>query len=389
MKYKNLYLMIWLISIWSLFFALYKYFIWWIFKNDTITLQFLSWYLSIGTLLAFIVWWIFYELLKEKIYHFLVWLLTIITIISIFFIPWNYIVVWWITLLVWIFYGLWTVLRWILVSNEIENSNLWDTKVNWLANIFFIVSIIIWSIIWWIIAEKLDINWLYIIWWIIIIWIILWFFLKYKHSDINKTKKEKIIEYKNNYISDFKFILKKYFLIMFSASSLITIATILSQKAIEYNVNILQIKQSSASMILLYSAIWTIIWNIISMKIKKDRWLYFMIFCFLFWISTILFPLFINNFLFISILSFIAWIMFWITYNLVDSYFYKKIADDNKKSFWRASIWIVASITVAFVMFFVDYLQNIVWFNWVYYFMAIFIILLWIILFYKRKTFNT
>lgn len=389
MKYKNLYLMIWLISIWSLFFAIYKYFIWWIFKNDTITLQFLSWYLSIGTLLAFIVWWIFYELLKEKIYHFLVWLLTIITIISIFFIPWNYIVVWWITLLVWIFYGLWTVLRWILVSNEIENSNLWDTKVNWLANIFFIVSIIIWSIIWWIIAEKLDINWLYIIWWIIIIWIILWFFLKYKHSDINKTKKEKIIEYKNNYISDFKFILKKYFLIMFSASSLITIATILSQKAIEYNVNILQIKQSSASMILLYSAIWTIIWNIISMKIKKDRWLYFMIFCFLFWISTILFPLFINNFLFISILSFIAWIMFWITYNLVDSYFYKKIADDNKKSFWRASIWIVASITVAFVMFFVDYLQNIVWFNWVYYFMAIFIILLWIILFYKRKTFNT
>lgn len=389
MKYKNLYLMIWLISIWSLFFALYKYFIWWIFKNDTITLQFLSWYLSIGTLLAFIVWWIFYELLKEKIYHFLVWLLTIITIISIFFIPWNYIVIWWITLLVWIFYGLWTVLRWILVSNEIESSNLWDTKVNWLANIFFIVSIIIWSIIWWIIAEKLDINWLYIIWWIIIIWIILWFFLKYKHSDINKTKKEKIIEYKNNYISDFKFILKKYFLIMFSASSLITIATILSQKAIEYNVNIIQIKQSSASMILLYSAIWTIIWNIISMKIKKDRWLYFMIFCFLFWISAILFPLFINNFLFISILSFIAWIMFWITYNLVDSYFYKKIADDNKKSFWRASIWIVASITVAFVMFFVDYLQNIVWFNWVYYFMAIFIILLWIILFYKRKTFNT
>jgi len=389
MKYKNLYLMIWLISIWSLFFAIYKYFIWWIFKNDTITLQFLSWYLSIGTLLAFIVWWIFYELLKEKIYHFLVWLLTIITIISIFFIPWNYIVVWWITLLVWIFYGLWTVLRWILVSNEIESSNLWDTKVNWLANIFFIVSIIIWSIIWWIIAEKLDINWLYIIWWIIIIWIILWFFLKYKHSDINKTKKEKIIEYKNNYISDFKFILKKYFLIMFSASSLITIATILSQKAIEYNVNIIQIKQSSASMILLYSAIWTIIWNIISMKIKKDRWLYFMIFCFLFWISAILFPLFINNFLFISILSFIAWILFWITYNLVDSYFYKKIADDNKKSFWRASIWIVASITVAFVMFFVDYLQNIVWFNWVYYFMAIFIILLWIILFYKRKTFNT
>jgi len=389
MKYKNLYLMIWLISIWSLFFAIYKYFIWWIFKNDTITLQFLSWYLSIGTLLAFIVWWIFYELLKEKIYHFLVWLLTIITIISIFFIPWNYIVVWWITLLVWIFYGLWTVLRWILVSNEIESSNLWDTKVNWLANIFFIVSIIIWSIIWWIIAEKLDINWLYIIWWIIIIWIILWFFLKYKHSDINKTKKEKIIEYKNNYISDFKFILKKYFLIMFSASSLITIATILSQKAIEYNVNIIQIKQSSASMILLYSAIWTIIWNIISMKIKKDRWLFFMIFCFLFWISAILFPLFINNFLFISILSFIAWILFWITYNLVDSYFYKKIADDNKKSFWRASIWIVASITVAFVMFFVDYLQNIVWFNWVYYFMAIFIILLWIILFYKRKTFNT
>gem|GEM_PF-2461087 len=54
-KYRNLIIMLVLIIVWSLFFAMYKYFVWEIFKTDTITLQYISGYLSIGTIGSFIV----------------------------------------------------------------------------------------------------------------------------------------------------------------------------------------------------------------------------------------------------------------------------------------------------------------------------------------------
>ena len=78
---KNLTLVTILIIIWSIFFAIYKYFVWWIYANDTITLQFISWYLSIWTIFSFIIWGLFYELIKEKKYHFISWLFTLSIII--------------------------------------------------------------------------------------------------------------------------------------------------------------------------------------------------------------------------------------------------------------------------------------------------------------------
>lgn len=211
MKYKNLILLFILIIVWSLFFALYKYFMWWIFKTEDITLQYISGYLSMGTIWAFLVGWLLYELLREKKYHFVTILFTLISIISIYFlssadIVSNYSLVWWITFIVWFFYWLWWVLRNILISTQIHESNLWDTKINGLANIFFITSIIIWSIVWWIIAEKLSLNGVFLISAILFIWLICGSFLWYKNWEKTKNVKEKAIEYKNNYRADFVFI---------------------------------------------------------------------------------------------------------------------------------------------------------------------------------------
>lgn len=385
MKYKNLIVLMLLIVVWSLFFAMYKYFIWWVFKTDTITLQFISWYLSLGTVWAYIIWGLIYELIREKKHHLLSILWAIIIFTSIYFLSKNdlisnYTLIASATLLMWFFYWMWNVLKNILISSQIAETSIWDTKVNGLANIFFISSIIIWSILWWFIAEKLSINWIFVILIILIWWLVWWLFISYKDNSKNQSIKEKVNIYKNSFLNDFIFIFKKYFIIMLFASIIITIATILSQKAIEYNVEVLWKTGSSSSMILLFSAVWSIIWNIVSMKIKSNRWKYFFIFSILFWVSASLFPTFLNNFKYLSILAFISWLFFWIIFNLIESYFFKSIAIDDKKSYGSVTLWLITSLVIAFLMFFVDFLQWLIWFNWVYYFMWIVIFLMWVVM---------
>gem|GEM_PF-2392602 len=56
-----------------------------------------------------------------------------------------------------LFYGLWVVLKNVLIASYIHESGISDTKVNGMANIFFITSIIVGSILGGIIAESLHI----------------------------------------------------------------------------------------------------------------------------------------------------------------------------------------------------------------------------------------
>lgn len=391
MKYKNLIILMILIIVWSLFFAVYKYFMWWVFASDTITLQYISWYLSLGTIWAYIIWWLVYELFRERKFHIWTMLGTIIFVVSIYFlnkahIVSNYLLVWWITVILGFFYGMWSVLKNILISSEINESWLWDTKVNWLANIFFISALIIGSIWWGKLAEIMNINWLFIIIIMLVVWLIAWLFLSFHYKDDNISIGEKATTYKRHYLRDFKFIIKKYIIIMIFIGLIITIATILSQKAIEYNVEVLKKSGSSSAFILLYSAVGSIIWNILSMSIKNNRWLNFLIFSILFAISCYLFPIFINNFNYTWILALIAWLFFWITYNLLEAYFFKKIADDDKKSFWSATLGIIISSIIYILMTLIDKIQGLAWFAWVYTFMSAIILAIWIIVYTMRKS---
>lgn len=112
---------------------------------------------------------------------------------------------------------------------------------------------------------------------------------------------------------------------------------------------------SQWAVLLLYTAIWSIIWNIWSMKINKNRWNYFLEFEFYLQFQVSRFPFILNNFFYTWVLAFICWILFWIVFNLIESYYFKKMAIDNKKSFWAVSLWLVSSINVAFFMFLVDF----------------------------------
>lgn len=392
LKQKNLFLLIFLTIIWSLFFAIYKYFIWWIFKTDTITLQSISAYLSIWWIFAFIIWWLIYEIFKEKIFHLIIWFSSILWLFGILIFYYypiinNYIIVAFFTFIIWFFYWMWWILKNVIIASEIRKEYSTDTKINWFVNISFITSIIIWSILWWFLVEKMSIYGIYLIIFWLILALICWFFLSNSKSKLDELSlKNKISFYKKSYLTDFIFIFKKYFINMIFIWLLLTIATILSQKAIEYNVKNMSMKQSIASSILLYSAVWSIIWNVFSMKIKeKSKWLFFMIFCFIFAFFTILLPIFIENFNTTKIIAFLAWGFFWISYNLIESDFFKNIWIDEKKSYGWASLWIIISIVIASMMFLIDFIEKILGFTWSYLFLASITILIWISFYLKHK----
>lgn len=385
-KHKNLVILIVLIIIWSLFFAIYKYFMWWVFKNDTISLQYISGYLSMGTIGAFVIGGLLYELFREKKYHFATIGLTLITIISVYFlkklhISSDAVMVAVITLIAWFFYGLWWVLRNVLISTQIHESWLWDTKVNGIANIAFITSIILWSIVGWVIAEKMNIYWVFVIGWLLGIWLICGLQLTLKSEESRISTKQRALIYKKTFLADFTFIVKKYFLIMLFVSLIITIATIMSQKAIEYSVANLGKSWSEAAMILLYSAVGSIIGNLLSMKIRKFKRYIFLLLSLLFAATINMFPTFLPNFLYTSIAAFVAGIFFGTTYNLLEATFFKMIAEDDKKSYGAATLGIITSGVISFMMFFIDGVQKAAGYDGVYQLMGCIILTIGIIVY--------
>ncbi len=382
--YKNFLIFIILLIIWSLFFSIYKYFTWWIFNDEIISLQFISAFLSIWGIISFVFWAFFYELLKERKFHIII---SLLAIFSIFIIYVHYFfqffetafVVWLLSLFIWIIYWFWIVLKNIIISTEINKKYASDTFLNWIANIFFISSIVWWSVLWWILVEKFNEKGVYVIIWILFISAFSWLFLSnsLKESDKIPTRK-KFLNYKKNYKKDFLYIVKKYYLDLIFIWVLVVVASALSQKAIEFITLNTDTKQSTASILLLFSALWWVVWNIFSMKLFFNKWVLFLVSAILFWFFAILLPFFVLNFFVLSIIAFFAWIFFWICFNLLESDYLKNIAIDNKKSYWWATMWMIIALIVWFWMIFLDFIQVYIWFIWSYVFMWFLLFYIWI-----------
>lgn len=391
LKYKNYIISVILVIIWSLFFSIYKYYTWWLFDEDFLTLEYIAAYLSLWWFFSFIIWWFIYELLKERKFHFIISTLSILAIIILYLqylfpVYDNIIIITSITIFIWFTYSFWVILRSILISTEINKNYASDTLLNWIANISFISSLIIWSILWWYLVEKLNEKWVYIILLILLISALSWLFLSNNLSiSDNKNLKSRFKEYKEHYIRDFLYVFKKYYIEMIFLWMIIVIATIISQKAIQYIVENTDMKQSIATFILLASALWSVIWNVLSMKINKNKWYFFMICSFLFWISTIILPFFLLNFIITILVAFVAWVFFWIVFNLLESDYLKNIAIDDKKSYWWTSLWLISSLVIWIMMILIDEIDKIVWITTTYIILWIILFIIWILIYFRKK----
>lgn len=386
-KYKSFIIFLVLIAVWATFFASFKYFIWWdlgdSLKPD---LQKIAWYMSLGWVVAYLVWWAFATTFLKKYYLF------IISIVSFIFLLLSYIF-WFSTsismafiiTMIWFLYGLWNVVKNVIISIEIKKTWLRETIINAFAWMVFVIFLIFWSIIWNVIFENLGHNGYLILMLLMLCSAYISFNLEYEQTSFvsliknwrNKylyERKENFIKAMNNYIPDLKFIVKKYYPVIFWTSFLWAATTIVSQSSVEYSVNTFWVEASKASFLLLFSAFWAIAWNIFSMKMNNARWKFFIIYNTLFSILIIAFPFLAKSFLYINIMALILGLFFWIISNLVESYLMKSFWDENKKEYWASTYGLVLSLVIVFLMFISSAILKNFWYQTL-------MILLWIVSF--------
>lgn len=397
-KYKTLIIFLVLVAIWASFFSSIKFFIWWDLKTSLdVNLQTIAWYLSLWWVWAYLLWWAFAASFLKKYYLFIISILSMIFIwIAYFFELKSNISFALIITLVWFLYWLWNVVKNVIIAIEIEKTWLADTLINALAWILFVVFIIIWSLLWNILYDLLGHDW-----YIIILIMLLTTGIISLNLDYDKVKFSSLIKnwWKNYYldrrqslkksllefIPDLKYILKNYIFIIIWSSFLWTISTIVSQISIEYSVDFFDITTTKATYILIYSAIWAIIWNIISMKMNKKRWLFFIIFNSLFSLLILFFPILIINFFALSVLAIVLWLFFWVSSNLVDSYLLKRIWDEDKKEYWSSTYWFILSILIFVMMFLSSEIMERFWYSVIMFILWIIMLFSWIVLYIKQK----
>ncbi|MCP4524125.1 MAG: MFS transporter [Candidatus Gracilibacteria bacterium] len=370
-RFKTLIIFLLLTAIWSAFFSTVKFFLWGELSNTLQpNLQTISGYLSLGGVFAYLVGGaIAYTFLKKYV-------LFVVSTLSLLFVYYAYnvgfnsefslaIVLSFLGIL----YGLWSVVKNILISVEIKKTGLPDTTVNALVGIAFVIFIIFGSILGSILFEKLGHNGYYVIMGMLTVTSILSLFLNYDQISLQHLlkngikvyyyeRKGKFINSMKDYIPDVKYILKKYYKVILTSSLIWSISTIVSQQAVEYSVNNFGKDPSGAAFVLLFSAVGVIIGNIISVKMDTNRWKYFKIFNILFAIFVFSLPFASINFSYISAIAFIIGVFFGIASNLIDAYFFRKIGEENKKEYGSSTYGLILSLVIFIMMFFSSAISN-------------------------------
>lgn len=356
-----------LIIIWWLFSASIKFFYNWLYSGVfRIDLQYIWWFLSLGSFIAYIIWWILsYVFTKRSIIFFISIFLLCILIIS--YISWihNLTFLWLVVTFYGFFYWLWTVVKNILIAVEIEKTWMSDTSANAVFTIALIFSTLFGSVLWWYVNDKFAYHGY--IFFIILLSIsaLLSLLLNYEKLDLGALfkpwirdwhydKRHKFRQALKDFVPSFKFILKNYTLIIVCTAFIWSISTVISLEAIEFAIRFFHKTQTQASFLLFYWAIWVIIGNIITINWHKKRWFYFNILNILFAITIFIFPFFVVNYKILKILVVFSWIFFWWTSNLIDAYLLHRIWQENKKEHGSA----VFGFTLSWIMFIMMFLSN-------------------------------
>lgn len=373
-KYGTLIIFFVLVALWAAFFTSIKFLVWGdqasTLKPD---LQTITGYLSFWGIFAYLIGWAFAVTFLKKYYLF------IIAILSLFFVTFAYLV-WFayhivlgtVIVMLGFLYGLWSVVKSVIIAIEIKKTWLSDTLLNALVGIIFVVFLVWGTVLGNVLFEQLGRHGYLAIMWML--WITAWLSLMLDYD--GKTFKSLIrLGWKNYYIErrkslkhamklfipDLKYISKNYILVMFVSAFLWSISTVVSEVSMEYSILNFSLEASTASKIFLYSAFGAIIGNLLSIKMWSKRWTFWIIFSSIFSLLIVAFPFLSFTFAHMSFLAFLLWLFFGISSNLVDAYFIKTIGEEDKKEYGSSTYGFVLSITLFLMMFLSNGIQNYFW----------------------------
>ncbi|MEF2175272.1 MAG: MFS transporter [Candidatus Absconditabacteria bacterium] len=366
-KYKNLTLIIFLILVagWSLLFGAFKFY-YWASLQGTIqpSLELIAGYLSLGTGFAFLFAGALSYMFQEKYIIFGAGLsIAILTSFFSFFGLNSLFMFSILAVLVGVCYGVWSTVKNVLISTEIQKTGYSDTKVNSFVTIAFLIPLISGSIIGGYLFEKFGNIGAWYLGAFILIISFLALLLNYNNSggnlDTNLGFKKAIKQFLPSLIM----ILKKHFKVMIYGGILLAIGTILAQKAIEMGVFQFHKTYSQAASLLGFTGIGTVFGSLLSVNMNTKRLFYFRLIGIVFAITIILFPLLVTNFATAIGFTFFAGVVFGILLNLIDGFIFLMFGNDNVKEYGSGTYGLVISITIALMMYISSTSNNLLGFN--------------------------
>ncbi|GAB0174965.1 MAG: hypothetical protein HHAS10_08440 [Candidatus Altimarinota bacterium] len=363
-RFKTFSLFLILVAVWALFFATVKFFLWGDLSEEfQPDLQQIAGYLSLGGAIAFLIGGAFAQTFLKKYYLFIIALLSSVFILYAYLVGFSREILFAATVTILGFlYGLWNVMKSVIISIEIKKTNLPETAVTAIVGMMFVICIIFGSLLGTIAYEKIGHHGYLLLLGYLLLAGITSFFLDYDgvsfRSLLTKGWKNYLMGRKQSlavsmkaYIPDLIYITKHYLPIIVTSSLFWSISTIISQASVEYSSATFGIKSSQATMILLYSAVGAIIGSFLSIKMGNNRWMYFMIFSILFSLSTAMIPVFGSSFGNLSIIATVLGMCFGTAVNLSDSFLLKSFGDENKKEYGASTMGLIFSIILFLSMF--------------------------------------
>lgn len=319
------------------------------------------WYISLWSIFAYLIWVTLSQLFHKKSILMFLWTLSIFCLI-LWHILWYFPIKTFIVIIsiIWLCYWVWLVIKWIIITQEIQNSWYKETTVNALFNIALLLWVVLGSYLWFFVYNKLGNNWFLAIISVMCLANILSIFLEYDRiaPKTNLKKEVKAI------IPTIIQISKKYIRLLVPIWVMRAVSTAIWQKMLEMWIDMFNKTPNASIMVIISSMIWTVIWHILSIFFHKNKKYMIILFTSIFWFATIYFPFILDRFEYYSILNiwwFVIWTLFWITINLIEARYFFHIWEDHKKEHGSSAYGLVTSILTFLVMIFTDILTKHAW----------------------------
>lgn len=341
-----------LIALWSLFYAGVKYFFWGVYDGTsfTPTLESISGYVLIGSMIAYLIGGMLYARYSERLMLFIALWVGITAFFSAVWLPNISSYFFNISMIgIGLAYSLYVIGKNTLIGREITTSSFGSSTIGAFTTIIFIVFLIIGTIVG---AKIGETDSLFSTWIVYFICILVGAFFVLQFADTRREKREFHFS-----LALYKKLFVRYGIFMIGLACFWQISVEASQVAINYSKDFFDKSNSASSLLLIFSSIGAILGNILSVKISEKRlksfmWITsgFVIIVFLF--STILgFAKMLDIYYIVQILAFLVGFFFGGAVNLSESYFFSLLGKDPDEAHISALYGFTLSFVGAITMF--------------------------------------
>ena len=318
-------------------------------------------YLSLGCMVAYLIWGSLAYVFPKK--NMTLWSLLVMMICLLMGHFLHYYPFWVFVALMSVMgfvYGIWLIVKSILLITEIYGSSRSETVVNGAINIAILAGTILGSYLGFMSFSLRWANGFRLLLAIVAVTVFLTMFLRYDRAFISAPFLPTFRVAFPNILA----IIKKYIWLFIPIGALWAISTAVGQKMLEIGIDIFDKVPKNSILIIVISIVGAIIGHIVSAFFRDHKKRYAILFTVIFGLTTMYFPYIITRFdyyLTLNISSFVMGLVFGIAVNLLEGRLFYHMGEDHRKEYGSAAYGIVINIVTVVIMLTSDVLTKRIW----------------------------